>query len=224
MAYKKFQKRKRPFKKRGPKGSSLYDRAYGVYNIAKKAYRGVNYIRRLINVEKKFFDVSYGNTGVSSTGAVIPLSQIAQGDSYNTRDGNSVLCQSLQWRAELTANSTSAINVIRMLIFSDNENRSATPAVSDVLEDLTAPVISPLLHIVGTRFNVLCDKCFTLSNTGNSWKTMVKKFLRHNEHMKYISGTATDTREGNLYALFISDAGTNTPTIHFYSRIRYTDN
>lgn len=56
-----------------------YDRP-NVNSIARAAWSGVKGLRALINAEKHFADSSGGGTIVSSTGAVIDYTQIAQGD------------------------------------------------------------------------------------------------------------------------------------------------
>jgi len=225
----KFIKKRKPILKRR-RGTAWYNKKYSVGDLAHKAYRGVKYIKGLINVEKKFFDVAGTAQAISSTPLILNLSNIATGDDYNQRDGNSILLQSLQWRIAMYANSAAVAHRIRIIVFRDNDQRGTDPAASDLLEVTGSNNIinSPLLHYVNQRFSVLSDKVYTLCINGDNYFRTVKKFMKmpQGTHIKYQSTAGADASnwEGALYALFVSVDVTNTPSMDYYFRLRFTDN
>lgn len=202
------------------KSVSWYNRRYSTLDLAKKAWSATKYIKSLINVETKFFDVTQTGLSISSSGSIYPLSQIAGGSAYNQRDGNSVKAVSNLCRLSAVLNSPAESVFIRCIIFTDAEQRASTPAVSDVLESVG--YLSPINHINGSRFQVVSDTLLVLKKDMNA---ISKKYFRKlNSHIKFSSATSTDTKEGNFYMLLLSDQATNVPTVNFLNRLRYVDN
>ena len=215
---------------RRKKGSWL-TRKYSVAQLAKGAWKGVKYIKSLINVEKKFFDVSANALSVTSTATIVNLSNIAEGSDYNTRDGNSILMQSLQWRATIVGNqNSSGRQIVRIIVFRDNDQRGTDPALSDLLENTAGGFViqSPLLHYVNRRFAVLSDKVYSIVINGDTAVRHIKKFIKFppSTHVKYQGTTGADGSnwEGALYAAFVSTDATNAPNMDYYFRLRFTDN
>lgn len=202
---------------------SSYSKRPSVNKMATYAWKGVKSIRSLINVERKYHDVS-ASTTPNSSGTIINLSNIAQGNDYNNRDGNSILLQSHLMRFDMGNNASALQTFIRCIIFSDNDQRGADPAVTDVLE--SAGTNSPLNHFVNKRFTIYRD--FKVNLETNNQTACKKLFYRFPTptHCKYQSTAGADASnyEGAMYMLLISDQGTNTPTINWHSRLRFTDN
>lgn len=213
----KYARRKFNRKRRS---TAWYNKKYSVSQIARKAWNTAKYVKGLINVEKKFFDVNQSGLISGATGTCYPLSQISQGDAYNNRDGNTVRAKSLLIRNEYAMSASSEYDFIRVLIFTDNQNSGTTPTVLDVLE--TANSNSPLNHLNGSRFTIHRDFKLALKKDLNA--TQTKTYINLNQHLKYSSGTATDTREGNLYILFQPSDGTNPSSYSYNSRLRFIDN
>lgn len=214
MAYKRYGRkryRKRYRQRRG--GNSMW-------NIAKKAANGI--VKYYLNPEYKFLDNS-GQVNPSSTGQVISGNGlIAQGDTDITRDGNSIKVTSWLHRITLEKNASATSTRFRIILFSDVSSAGAVPAVTDLLQ--TASVISPLNRVNGSRFHVLQDKtCVLDTDTPQKVFEFYKK-MQH--HIKYLDGTANTTSlgQGSLYVLILSNEATNTPTMNYYSRMRFLDN
>lgn len=217
-----------------------YKKRYSVMNLAHKAYKGVKYIKSLINVEKKYWDVARAFSAQSSTPTIANLSNLAVGDSYNNRDGNSILCQTLFIRLFIKgqAGTGPTGNLFRFIVFIDNDQRGTDPTAAELLEDTSTAsnmIMSPLLHTVYKRFNVLIDKvCHigAVSNvatqsyaTGTMFKTF--KFYKRlkGHHIRYSADAGADASnsEGSLYILTVSDDAVG-PTLAWNSRLRFTDN
>lgn len=215
MPYKKTVRRKRYGKKK-----AWYSKKYSALQIAKQAWKAAKYVKSLVNVEYKYFDVLNTSLSPSTTGAIYPLTQIADGDTYNTRDGNSIKAVSIFQRMSYQLNSSSDATFLRYILFMDNENQGSTPALTDVLESLG--YLSPLNHVNGTRFTVIRDKVLVLDKTFNA--KQMKVFVKCNNHIKWSGTNATDMKEGHIFMLLLSDEATNFPIVNVLSRLRFIDN
>lgn len=221
--------------KRG-KGKSRFKRVanavksgVNLASTAMKAYKIAKSVAAVINVEKKYFDVT-ASAAISSTAVITPLSLITQGDSYNNRDGNSVKLQSHFIRFHFLLNAASNNSTIRFMVVQDREYPNGTAvAIGQLIENTSGgatSIVSPALHTTGRRFNVLLDKQVMLS-TGSEWCNVYEQYLPIGNHIHYSDtnpNTTTDTREGQLYVVLFSDQTTNTPTVTYYSRLRFVDN
>lgn len=233
MPYRKFIKRLKP---RRVARKPWYMKKYSVGQVAQKAWSGLKYIKSLINVEQKFFDVTRNNSVQTSTATVLNLSNLAQGNDYNNRDGNSILIQSLLIRYILAGNVSNSLgDIVRIILFQDNDQRGVDPTASDLLEDTSTPhlqMLSPLNHNVGKRFNVISDKIIPVNSqntvlaTGPYYKAgkLFKKFSGN--HIKYTSTAGADASnyEGSLYLMTFSLQSVNGPALSIQSRLRFTDN
>lgn len=214
-------RRKYGYKRRYKKKSNWYSKAKSGLSMAAKAWAMAKYVKSLVNVERKFYDVTFMNEAPPTTGLIYPLTQIAQGDTYATRDGNSVKAVSLFIRLTAVLNSSADQTFMRLCIFKDNENNGTTPAVADLLES-ASNYISPLLHTNGTRFSVIKDHTINLTKEINA--KQYKSFIRIPHHIKFSGSAGTDTKEGNIYLLLMSDQATNLPVVDFTTRLRFIDN
>ena len=191
-----------------------------VGDVASRALRMANTVRKLINVEKKYFDATQviANTGFTSTGIVYHLTATTQGDTSSNRDGDSIKLTSEQFKIGVQVGSTNT--QIRIILFQDNENAGTNPGITDLLE--ANNVYSPLLHTNGRRFKVLHDIYDSL-NTVNSVNKHYNFYEKMDSHIKY---NGAGTREGNIYIAFLSEQATGaaSPTGYIYNRIRFIDN
>ena len=190
--------------------------------MASKALGIAMGLKKLINVERKFHDVDIADTPTSS-GTVLNLSNIAQGDDSDDRTGNSIKAVSLtgRWSAEMHASAT--FTTFRMIIFRDNEQNGSDPTPANVLEQVSTR--GNLNKDSYGRFTVLRDWYIGLH--ADARDAHVAKFYKELNHHIYYSGTtATDAsnRKGALYVLMLSSEATNVPSIAGRIRLRYIDN
>lgn len=222
--------RKGPIKRRSIGNRSYYNNKYAWYNssnvptMAKYAWKGVKMIRELINVEKKFFDVTT-TAMYNTTWLIYNLSNIPEGDDYNQRQGNSILAQSIFLRSKVTWNpAATGGQSVRMILLVDNDQRGVDPTAAELLEAPSTNITSPLLHTVSKRFNVLMDKVITLTPVDSTRNFKIYK--KYNRHIKYQATSGADSAcyEGNLYLFISSDQTASLPSVEWYHRLRYTDN
>ncbi len=209
--------------RRRAKRTHFLKNAGSAASIALKALSIALAVKRLINVERKFHDVSI-SAGISNTGTFTNLSNIATGDTNITRNGNSIKAVSLQARWTLTINAAATETVVRAIWFRDNEQDGVDPTQVELL-GASADIRSLLdLNSFG-RFTILKDQIISLSENG---KTVFsgKFYLKMNNHVRYSSTAAADAsnRKGALYLFLLSNEATNQPTYICRPRLRFIDN
>lgn len=192
------------------------------FNWVVKSLKG---LRRVINVEKKKFDAVYSVTNIPITGTVNPLHAVAQGDTDQTRDGNSIKPLSLLLRYQSYNNATAGTTAIRVLIFRDLQQVGDTnPSTTDILDDSVAALPdAPLNNNTVGRFKILRDFKIIL-DTAKSNRKDGKVYIPLYGHIRYNGAAATDIQKGGLYILMVSDQATNYPTMGYNYRLTYVDN
>lgn len=199
------------FAKRNPKQALSY------------AVKGVNLLKQLVNVEKKFIDQSSSGT-LTTTPVVTYLTGCQQGNDYNQRNGDSIKMHSLSVKYYDAKNSASAESVFgRLLIVLDKDCRQATPAYTDVMAS-----VSPAAHtnVDGhDRFVILADHMFTESEEEKRAQIW-EKFIPLDIHAKYVStgDTVTSGAQNAIFAMFVSDQPTNGVAYVLNTRVTFYDN
>lgn len=220
-----YRKKRRTYAKRGKTGYLTH--ASNALSIAQKAYSGYLMLKKMLNVEKKFFDVSFSAGAIPLTATLTPITLVAEGNDYNQRAGISIKMNSIQWRIKISLGATPLPNTIRFLLFIDNECAGATASLGDLLENTAIPTVSPLNHVNGKRFKILNDSCVQISPNGDEQKWL-QGFIKLNNHVKYqgTTGVIANAREGNLFFLLVSDQATvaSQPVADGLMRTRFIDN
>lgn len=200
-----------------------------VSDIATQAYKGVKYLRGLVNVENKKFDVAATGQAVDYAGTVIRLSTVQAGDDVGNRNGNSILAKKLLFRMTLHGNTTADSTVFRCIIFYDTQFNGTNPTPGLVLESgqlSTANSVNAPLNVDSAgRFTILRDKVYVLNNQLDAYSVVkhLKYWIPLNFHIKF-TDTTTGGWTNQLFVLFISDQQTNTPAVDYSSRLNFYDN
>lgn len=200
------------------------------WSLAKRTALGLNEIRKLINVEHKYFDVNTTVTG-SQTGFVAPLSLIPQGDNVSERDGDSVKIQSFEMNGSVFRNPAATANeAFRILVVRDLQNPGSTPPASDILETVGS-VNAPYQYVdyingpdMNKRFTIIYDE-LTYTDTYHPVKQF--SFKTNHDCHTYFRGAAGATASmgnGTYFIVVLSDLATSPSTFYFSSRLRFTDN
>jgi len=202
-------------------GDSIGKYADDAWSLAQRTARGLNEIRRFINIETKFSDVIL-NITFSNSGALTVLSETAQGLTSTTRVGDSIRLQSFEFRGTAKAVSSSAPDTIRFIILRDLDGYGTAPGVTDVLE--AANAWSPYKFNKLQRFQILFDELATVDLVTKESVLVVYKSAI-NSHIKYLGTTAAAASDGKgtIYLLTISNNASNQPVFTGVSRMTYTD-
>lgn len=197
--------------------------------MASKALSMAKFLASVINVEHKFKDTVFPRTPIYSTPSVNFISGVAQGDTQNGRNGDSIKLSSVSVKGLCTVGASATTRIVRIMLVNDRVSDGAVPALTDILDNSTLPNVYARYNPdnAGGRFKILYDKRIVVSPTTNAIKFNCYRKLRH--HLKYTGTTAnqSDASIGHLYVLLCSDdnaADTNTPEVEFNSCIRYVDN
>jgi hypothetical protein len=192
--------------------------------MAYTAYKTSRMLKGIINSEKKVHSSSTSST-VNSTGYVVCMSQIIQGDDYTSREGRSILLKSLEMKNNLQKHASATFSTVRVIIFKDTQQRdnsSDTPLITDVLQTAQPMSLRNPDPTKMRRFQILKDKRVTLSDQlpAINWD----HYLPLNYHLKFNGTAANDSAQGSIFLLAISDEATNVPTPDFQWRLRFYDN
>lgn len=199
---------------------------YQVADKAESAYNMAVALKRLVNVERKYFDSAIADSAIASTGEITDLSAIPQGDTAITRDGDSLKPLGFQMRYKLTGDVNATFDtVVRWILFRMKHENAVVPTVADILEGSTET--SMFNFTERSRFTVLADKTHTLHvNDSTILPIMMGKTgNKLTGHMTFVTGTVNH-ENGGLYLLRISNqtAVANQPRWDSNQRITYVDN
>lgn len=161
------------------------------------------------------------NVAPSTTPVVVAISDIAQGDDYNLRDGRSIMAKSLQIQGNIEVAASSVITIVRLVLFIDNDNYGTAPTSSNIgisdtyiLRDGSPQNLK--------RFKVLMDKVYRLDVTSNLSKS-VTYYKKMNHTIKFDGVNATDYSQGSIWLLYVSNQATYVPALNLSTRLRFTD-
>lgn len=179
---------------------------------------------QMLNVEVKNFDYNQsGALNPMSTATPYIINCPGQGDTAETRDGNSVkmLGQYIRYNIDFTTAGHRA----RVILFKMNASNGASPTLTEVLEFPTN--FDSFRNLTETRrIKVLYDKIHTAS-TDRGLTATGKIARKMGHHIKFNSATGSDWASieyGGLGLVVFNDQSTDQGTISIVCRSRYVDN
>jgi hypothetical protein len=195
-----------------------------VYSAAgRQALRDINTLRRYINTEMHYKDTN-GTFSATTTYSLVLLNGLNLGDSSTTRTGQSIKMDRLDLRFYITANATTVLNLVRVIVVVDRQPNAAAMTAADLLVN-TNPN-SPYTFGSQNRFICLYDENFALSYGGNG--IMTKSLtLTANQHVTFKTtdaGDITDIVTNSLYMLVASKDLADPPSYTYYARLWFVDN
>ncbi len=198
-----------------------------VYSDAKRALLMAKSIKSLMNVEFKNHDVSATSIAISTTPDITQLTNLAQGDTTNTRDGASVKFVSLSFKYTLVQHADATATLVRIMLVLDRQTNEAIYTDTDLLADVTVAdaIVSPRNLDNGHRFRVLYDKVHALSDSGSV--VQYGKFYKKLQlKVRYDAAAALigSITQSSLSLFIVSTEPTSTPAFTHRIRLRYVDN
>lgn len=167
-------------------------------------------------------------TDATTAGTIIDLNNFAAGDTALLRDGNKVLCKSLEIRCSIELESaTFSQNVTsRWLLVHDKNANTVQPTFAQVLDALT---VESQRNISGvSRFTILMDKTVVTNQTSGTAKNQAffKKYVKIPQELQltcYADGTAQVPVSGSLTLMYLSNVapGATDTNITGTSRLRF---
>ncbi len=216
-----------PYRKSYNKKRSYTSRAGSALSIAHKALTTALMVKRLLNVEFNHHDVQTNLQAIGTTATITQLSNISQGDTSTTRDGDSIKITAISGKYDFLTNPSATVSIIRIMLVLDKQTNGAIYSIGDLLEDTTAQdiLVTPLNLDNKHRFKILWSRKIHLSKTGEGGRT-VKFYKKVSIKLRYGTnlGTIADLNSDSLSLVMVSTQATNTPTVTSYTRLRYIDN
>lgn len=201
---------------------------------AVKAYQIASKIASIVNSEKKYFDAVGTEDPSSTIPTLTHLSNITQGSSDVSRNGDSVGLKTMQVKYQIQWHASATVNdAVRVVIVIDKDNENGTPMTTAQLM-ATTDLLSLRNMNFSRRFKVLHDDVYTINTTKNLIvKEYYKKFKMGKDRqgnktvMKHITWNNNDQTEerNHIYMLCFTNVSTeNLPHITYFSRLRFYDN
>lgn len=191
-------------------------------NYAITAFNTANYLKTLINVERKYHSVTISQNPDNSTGAVTYLSGLTQGDTASNRDGNKVRVRSIQYHGRISINPSATQTNVRVLLCRLKDTNGTDASITDLFETPSVYEFYKTNEIF--NYKVLKDKTFTVNS--DKPNVVFRWFIKQNSHLQYSgnSNAVTDQQRNGYFLISISDQMTNTPTVGGRTRMQYIDN
>lgn len=216
-------RRRRVVRKKKPAG--WFGKRYQLYSKAgSQLFKDVMYLKGLINVERKYNDITGAST-IGNTWQAILLNGIAQGDTTVTRDGSSQKAIGNLLRLYLKMNASATASRIRVVLvrFKPSHEQSS-PVVANMFEAST-DIQSPLNKNYARDYKIYLDHTYALT-VAKQESININKYMPLKFHTRYSGTGATfaSVAENQLWVMFMSDEATNTPTYDLYNRFNFIDN
>lgn len=191
---------------------------YKYADYAYKGYKMAMSLKRTLNVEYKHIDI-VNTANPTYAGSLVDLNQLSNGDTDQTRDGDSIKMIKMTFRYTIRGTVDS---VLRLIIFNDKYDKVSL--VSDVLSSTGGVNSVNSFKDRDNRFQTkfLVDRRFPLSASGKDMYsgTIVKNLYLHANY----DGATTTPIMGRLRMLLISDVAADMPVIDYVCRITFVDN
>jgi len=184
--------------------------------------------------ELKYVDVSVTPSNIPTTGTVVHVSAIAQGDTQSTRTGNTVNVTSVSVRGSFSgATDVSVVSYMRILLVVDKEQQADTaPTAAAVvlnanpvenlpnLDNLERFRVLYATHVYDMRRMQLDTDATTTAPTQSAFVDFTWK---GNLKVSYNGNASTDMEKNNIYLVFLSDVAAATTDFSGTTRIGFTD-
>ncbi len=192
-------------------------------NPGKLALAKVNKIEK--QREKKKIDTDSADPS-SNTVNITPISLVAIGDTASDREGNKIVLSTLQLKYTVKQSVSATATRIRVMLVLDKQTNGVIYTAGDLLQStaIGTAIVSPLNLDGAFRFKVLYNKVHTLSSEG-SVVQYSEMFKNINISARYTSSGAdiANVLSSGLSIVHMSDESSNTPTISWFSRVRFID-
>lgn len=181
--------------------------------------------------ELKYNDVSF-NTDATTTETVIALTTIAAGDTALLRDGNKIICKSLELRIHLTNEALTQSNVVRFVVVKSMQSNSAAPTwftgggLTDVFDAST--ITARRATLTASRFKIIMDQTLVLNQFGSTGGALSMEYFHKymklpDEVTSFFDGTAAVPVTNAYYLMYVGStaAGATDCDVVGTARLRF---
>lgn len=156
----------------------------------------------------------------SNAGTVTYLSTIVQGDDVADRSGTAISPILFKYRHAIVGTANAQC---RQIIFQDNSNAGALPAVLDVLQTAAVNSDYNVVNQMGKRFRILRDWVFTIGPTTVSANILYQRKINKLNKINFLGTTAAiaSAGRGALFLLRVTDLAASQPTDSFNWTLKF---
>lgn len=197
--------------------------------VARRRYKKRTLAKRVSALEKAvergYVDTTIaGGVSVSNTASIQVVSNIAQGDTVNDREGVRSTPVSLHIRLHASCHASATATMLKVVILQNSA--AGTAPTSSYLYDSITNVQSFRNKDYTTQYRIIYSKILLLDNV--SKKQFRLQFTIPKKKLREIKWTKSDTAgityaAGAIFAYLISNEVTNAPTVYAYARLEYED-
>lgn len=193
------------------------------FNTADRALKTALHVKKLLNVEYKVTDIVETTQAVDSSGVLISLNNNAQGNGAQQRSGNSVLNKTLQLKYYCTQHASATNTFVRLVLLLDKSPNGTVTTINDIFSETRITGHLDIEHM--HRYRILSEQLISL-NASSHDNVIGKKFHQLKFHTKYEGSDSTENgiEKNQLLLYMISNEATNTPSVHYSTRLRFIDN
>ncbi len=217
-------------KKQNKRGGTPYKRFKPTQRPPYKATTPAGIIS--LPVELKFNDSAIAGDA-TTTGVIVQLNSIAQGDTALTRDGNKIIQRSLYLRVAYDLEALTQAATIRFMVVLDKQaNVAAATIAASGTGPLEAITIESQRRInTVSRFLMLCDETVTLNQPSGTGGALAKgfweKFIqipKTGQLASYLDGSAGIPMSNALALMYFSDVAAGAADVNVVgtARLRFT--
>lgn len=175
-----------------------------------------------LEAESKSNVNSQYTTGAPTTGntaTLIPLTEIAEGDTYSSRTGRAIRVHRLRFSATATTASSTVRDTGRLIILRWKPALAGgLPTIGNILFN-TTQVNSPFVPWNRKDYVVLYDKLFTV----NALEPQIIEFDSKLDFTATYNDSSTSGRnENTLFALYLFAENTSPTTFAYYTQVMFS--
>jgi len=182
-------------------------------------------VKRIIGAELKFKTVSADQTIFNTAAPLVTrLTDIAQGQTNSTREGNRITPVNLHGNITCVADSAAAgdtINVRLCILRWNEDQQSGDPVEADIMQNTTQLGGAFNINNKG-MFKILWSRYFVLVNSddNSSFKKTFRYYIRTSGPK--VLYDAANAKKYQLYIAAFAET-VDSPTVTFDNTFRYTD-
>lgn len=184
-------------------------------NNTAAVWEAINKIRGMINCELHKFEVNTSSQTVPYVGTTVNYSSfvnIGQGDTEETRTGNSILLKyvTLQGLVRNASSNPAPAVRIRLIILEDTQevvDNATSYNLSQILEysNSANAITSPLSSDYIGRFKILLNRVFSLDTVRNVQRSFKFFIPMPMKHVRYNGTASSDIQKRNVFWLIFAD-------------------
>jgi hypothetical protein len=192
-----------------------------VANIARTVVKAA--LRK--SLELKYFsltDNTYSSISYNGTDFFLPFTQIPQGDTDSTRDGDRVELKEFRFRLACKISTTTPV-FLRVICFQWKPN--SVPVYANILLDQHNTSAAPMTdfnHDLRSEYHILSDDLLEVDTVAHPAIVIEHSIKNLIPYIQFTAGSST-VGTNLVYILAVSDVLTAGPQVIVYSKTLYTD-